>query len=74
MRGYMLDNENRSMPNIIFVLADQLRYRSCGYAGDKNAHTPNPDKLAVSGACPFHPIDRLKIYRPSPFILEIIPG
>lgn len=37
------------MPNIIFVLADQLRYQSCGYAGDRKAHTPNIDGLAASG-------------------------
>ena len=37
------------MPNIIYVLADQLRYQSCGYAGDEKARTPNIDKLAASG-------------------------
>ena len=36
-------------PNIIFILADQLRYQSCGYAGDKQARTPNLDRLAASG-------------------------
>lgn len=39
----------RRKPNIIYVLADQLRYQSCGYQGDTKAHTPNLDKLAVSG-------------------------
>jgi len=38
------------MPNIVLVLADQLRYQSCGYAGDEKAHTPNLDRLAASGA------------------------
>ena len=33
-------------PNLIFVFADQLRYFSCGYTGDKQAHTPNIDHLA----------------------------
>ncbi len=33
-------------PNIIYILADQLRYQSCGYAGDTKAHTPNIDGLA----------------------------
>lgn len=32
--------------NLIFVFADQLRYQSCGYTGDENAHTPNIDKFA----------------------------
>ena len=34
-------------PNIVFVLADQLGYKYCGYAGDKYAKTPNIDKLAT---------------------------
>ena len=36
-------------PNIIYVLADQLRHQSCGYAGDGAARTPNIDRLAASG-------------------------
>lgn len=47
--------------NLIYIFADQLRHQSLGYAGDKNAITPNIDKLqresvdlcqAVSG----HPV------------------
>ena len=37
-------------PNLIYVFADQLRYSSCGFAGDPHAHTPNMDKLASQGA------------------------
>jgi len=37
-------------PNIVFVLADQLRRQSCGYAGDARARTPNIDRLAAEGA------------------------
>ena len=36
-------------PNIVFVLADQLRRQSCGYAGDTRARTPNIDLLAAEG-------------------------
>lgn len=36
-------------PNIVFVLADQLRYQSCGFAGDAKARTPNLDALAAQG-------------------------
>jgi len=36
-------------PNIIYLLADQLRYQSCGYGGDGKAHTPNIDRLAGEG-------------------------
>lgn len=34
-------------PNLVYLLADQLRYQSCGHAGDPLAHTPNLDHLAV---------------------------
>lgn len=33
-------------PNLIYVFADQLRYFSLGYAGDKKAQTPNIDNLS----------------------------
>ncbi len=36
-------------PNIVYVLADQLRYQSCGFAGDTKAKTPNLDKFAKEG-------------------------
>ena len=36
-------------PNLIYVFADQLRYSSCGFAGDEYARTPNMDKLAAQG-------------------------
>jgi len=38
-----------SKPNLVFVLADQLRYQSCGFAGDAKARTPNLDRLAANG-------------------------
>ncbi len=37
-------------PNLLFVFADQLRYSSCGYAGDTLAQTPAIDQLAADGA------------------------
>lgn len=36
-------------PNVIVIVADQLRYQSTGYAGDKRAITPNIDRLAAEG-------------------------
>src|SRR5260370_37031111 len=39
-------------PNLVYVFADQLRYQSCGYAGDEHARTPNIDRLATQG-CSF---------------------
>ena len=46
MREYRLLFDMKR-PNIIFVLADQLRYQSCGYAGDPRARTPHIDRLAA---------------------------
>src|SRR5919199_634873 len=40
-------------PNLVYIFADQLRYFSCGYAGDEYARTPNIDRLAAQ-ACNFH--------------------
>lgn len=34
-------------PNLVYVFADQLRYQSVGYAGDKRAKTPYIDELAA---------------------------
>ncbi|MDP1815153.1 MAG: sulfatase [Leadbetterella sp.] len=34
-------------PNILYILVDQWRAQATGYAGDKNAITPNLDKLAL---------------------------
>ncbi len=41
--------ERAPQPNIVYVLADQLRYQSCGYAGDPKARTPNLDAFAKEG-------------------------
>ena len=41
-------------PNIVFVMADQLRYQACGYAGDEKAKTPYIDELATLGANAFN--------------------
>lgn len=40
----------KSKPNIIFLLADDLRYDALGYAGNKIAITPNLDQLADEGS------------------------
>ena len=38
-----------SSPNLVFILADQLRYQSCGFGGDARARTPQLDALAKQG-------------------------
>ncbi|MDY7010605.1 MAG: sulfatase, partial [Planctomycetota bacterium] len=41
---------SRSGPNLLYILADQLRLHSCGFMGDARAMTPNLDRLAGTGA------------------------
>jgi len=48
-------------PNLVFLFADQLRWASCGYNGDRNARTMNIDRLAaesvnVCNAVSGHPV------------------
>ncbi|MCX6345103.1 MAG: sulfatase [Armatimonadetes bacterium] len=45
----LLGGKDSKRPNIVFVMADQLGYQRCGYAGDSLAHTPNIDLLASQG-------------------------
>jgi len=35
-----------SKPNVVFLLTDQWRLQALGYAGNRQAHTPNIDRLA----------------------------
>jgi len=39
----------KKKPNVLFILADQLGLRHCGFGGAANAHTPNLDRLASEG-------------------------
>ena len=43
------DEPNKKRPNIVFLLADDLRWNALGCAGDKLAGTPNLDALAKRG-------------------------
>ena len=64
----MIDNDQSGSehstvkrPNLIYIFADQLRYQSCGYAGDPLAQTPNINALAsesvsFSNAVSGHPV------------------
>ena len=54
-----MNSENR--PNLVYVFADQLRYRSVGYNGDPAALTPHIDALAresvnLDNAVSNHPV------------------
>lgn len=41
--------EERRPPNVIVVVADQLRYQSVGYGGERRAITPHIDRFATQG-------------------------
>jgi len=47
------NSTKQKRPNLIYVFADQLRYSSCGYAGDEYARTPNMNAMAAQG-CNVH--------------------
>lgn len=40
---------NAHRPNILWIIADQMRAQATGYAGDPNVHTPNLDRFAAEG-------------------------
>lgn len=40
---------DRHGPNVVWIVADQMRAQATGYAGDPNVHTPNLDRLAAEG-------------------------
>lgn len=40
---------DKSPPNIIFIICDQMRADAIGATGNSNARTPNLDKLAANG-------------------------
>ena len=39
----------KQRPNLLFMMADQLRWDAASYAGNKAIHTPGMDRLAVEG-------------------------
>ena len=45
----ILADEARKKPNVVFIFADQLRSMTLGCYGDKQAITPNLDRLASKG-------------------------
>lgn len=41
--------QNNQKPNILFILADDMGYKDCGFTGSKSFETPNIDALAKKG-------------------------
>lgn len=56
-------SDNRK-PNIIILLADQLRAQALGYAGDENVITPHIDSLAAHSANFQYAISNLPVCTP----------
>ncbi|MBT6086724.1 MAG: sulfatase-like hydrolase/transferase, partial [Rhodospirillaceae bacterium] len=54
----------RDKPNLLFVLADQLRGCSVGYAGQEAVSTPNIDAFAKSGTVYTNAISMLPVCTP----------
>lgn len=47
--GINAQNKVNKRPNVIYVMADQLRHDVMGCSGDYKAHTPNLDRMAAEG-------------------------
>jgi arylsulfatase A-like enzyme len=55
---------SRQKPNLLFVLADQLRGCSVGYAGQEAVSTPNIDAFAKSGTVYTNAVSMLPVCTP----------
>ncbi len=51
-QGRQLNGQKKNdvRPNIVFICTDDQAYWTVGYAGNRQAHTPNLDRLAEEGA------------------------
>lgn len=56
--------KSESRPNLLVVLADQLRASSVGYAGEENVHTPTLDRLASDGVAFQNAVSMLPVCTP----------
>lgn len=43
--------EKKRKKNFVMIMSDDQGYWSLGCAGNKDAHTPNIDRLAAEGMC-----------------------
>ncbi len=48
MKKDMATNTNER-PNLLWIMADQLRYHALGSSGDPNIATPHIDRLVTGG-------------------------
>lgn len=56
--------QKNAKPNILYILVDQWRAQSTGYAGDKNVMTPNLDKLASKSFNLTHAVSGMPVCSP----------
>jgi arylsulfatase A-like enzyme len=56
--------QKNKKPNILYILVDQWRAQSIGYAGDKNVMTPNLDKLASKSINLTHAVSGMPVCSP----------
>src|SRR5262245_27222318 len=56
--------ENALRPNVLFLIADQWRACSTGYAGDPNVKTPHLDRLAGQSADFTHAVSACPVCTP----------
>lgn len=57
-------SQKSAKPNILYILVDQWRAQSTGYAGDKNVMTPNLDKLASNSINLTHAVSGMPVCSP----------
>lgn len=60
-------------PNLLFIMADQLRYDALGCAGRFSISTPNLDRLASEGAFFSKAYTPIPVLRSGPAILAVRP-
>lgn len=56
--------QNKRKPNILYVLVDQWRAQSTGYAGDNNVITPHLDRLASKSLNLTHAVSGMPVCSP----------
>lgn len=64
MVPWSVAGQKKSKPNILYILVDQWRAQSTGYAGDENVQTPNLDRLASKSLNLTHAVSGMPVCSP----------
>ena len=62
--GFSSLAQKNKKPNVLYILVDQWRAQSIGYAGDKNVMTPNLDALAGQSMNLTHAVSGMPVCSP----------